>query len=947
MKFKPWSLLILVIVVASFGCKSKKKDQQPAEPPYIAPAIPFDVPEGTAALFRIQPKAFDQSVNFLTTSGGKSLIDLPENKPPHSLLLGSLLSVNGSANVPNLVISKDALFPGLDTERSAMLAISVAGNEEMLRHLELNSPSDLPKDIPSGFFMRLYLPSKTPDQLAGWVESKCDELKFACDQDFHVNAGETHVLVDYRVRNMKASLVAKDPDETKREMKTPTPAPDTTFIDQGTTALQAFTANETAFGLYLRSERLADLGALTGITEAFEALDKATPENRVLLYQRGRELAGLVYQMLSSTAREVNDSALLVRDGESSLQFDAVLGYTEHGQTISKSIEKRGELSTVSGGSMITMDLNPQWSSASDRARVPEWLEISNNDERDHAVEMMRVGGIWSYLIAGHNYPYGFAKGSENLAPSTDMKIDSIRAALDIVPSTEGSAPNKLGLRGGIVFGLGPNTDPQKAETFLSYTFKAMYNFPAVVESSGDKGNAEVRVLFGDAKVGEPAPIGPNGLGQIDLSQLADMLGGMGAPPELTGVLNTLERVRYRNARTGNASHHQMRIGKGDFSNLIIAKIPVTRAPAARRPECLTELIKASYATRGSTTRGDFLEWEIMSEMIEKLEVAEEQTCTEAAEDIRAMRARWTQWMAIYRLRNFELSVAASMLNDACRLGATTSCELVEELPALTNAITPTQISTSLEPRGNGGFRDAAVIFSSNGFSRLRGVGVHLIEPNENFSLEGFDWQEPEAQKRLAGFLSLSGQPRVLVHPLVEAKYVALLANFTSVPGGKRLARELTLLRRELVLRAVVRDASKRSVTIPFHPMGEKEAELHIKLGADGMSLISNGKMVPPIKGCKKVTICPEDNLAKLLIAASSATDETRDEALSKVIDALQMQMIDEVLNPEKTPTTILISVDETVPFVVLAELAAIIQSKTQHEVRFELGSEWVDKLSK
>ena len=59
------------------------------------------------------------------------------------------------------------------------------------------------------------------------------------------------------------------------------------------------------------------------------------------------------------------------------------------------------------------------------------------------------------------------------------------------------------------------------------------------------------------------------------------------------------------------------------------------------------------------------------------------------------------------------------------------------------------------------------------------------------------------------------------------------------------------------------------------------------------------------------------------------------------------MQMIDEVLNPEKTPTTILISVDETVPFVVLAELAAIIQSKTQHEVRFELGSEWVDKLSK
>jgi hypothetical protein len=336
-----------------------------------------------------------------------------------------------------------------------------------------------------------------------------------------------------------------------------------------------------------------------------------------------------------------------------------------------------------------------------------------------------------------------------------------------------------------------------------------------------------------------------------------------------------------------------------------------------------------------------------MSEMIEKLEVAEEQTCTEAAEDIRAMRARWTQWMAIYRLRNFELSVAASMLNDACRLGATTSCELVEELPALTNAITPTQISTSLEPRGNGGFRDAAVIFSSNGFSRLRGVGVHLIEPNENFSLEGFDWQEPEAQKRLAGFLSLSGQPRVLVHPLVEAKYVALLANFTSVPGGKRLARELTLLRRELVLRAVVRDASKRSVTIPFHPMGEKEAELHIKLGADGMSLISNGKMVPPIKGCKKVTICPEDNLAKLLIAASSATDETRDEALSKVIDALQMQMIDEVLNPEKTPTTILISVDETVPFVVLAELAAIIQSKTQHEVRFELGSEWVDKLSK
>lgn len=57
------------------------------------------------------------------------------------------------------------------------------------------------------------------------------------------------------------------------------------------------------------------------------------------------------------------------------------------------------------------------------------------------------------------------------------------------------------------------------------------------------------------------------------------------------------------------------------------------------------------------------------------------------------------------------------------------------------------------------------------------------------------------------------------------------------------------------------------------------------------------------------------------------------------------MQMVDEVLNPEKTPATILISVDETIPFIALAELAARIQARTSHTVTFELGSAWVEGM--
>lgn len=940
------NMLLLVSLLFAFctvGCKtSSRPDGKPAEAPYVAPTLPFEVPTGTAALIKLRPDAFDKSVEFLTTSEGKSLLDLPESMTSHGLFLGTLLSYDGSANLMHLVSSSGAMFPGLDPERAALLAVSVAGNEEMLKHLELNSPADLSSDIPRGLFLRLYLPAKDPAQLATWVKSQCDALRFACDQDFHLSAGSDHVLIDYRVGNMMEVVMASRLEKGQTLPESPRPMPDTTFIEQSTAALHVFTNNDAAFGIYLRAEALADLGALFGMTEAFRALQYATPETRSMLYHTGYELAGMTYTMLSPQTREVSDSTLLARSSEGAVQLDAVFGYTDRGRAISESIGEREKLSTVSGGSMLTMDLNPQWSSARERAVVPPWLDISNDEQRARAVEILRTGGIWSYLIPAHNYPYGFARGSENLASGIDMKIDSIRAAFDIVPSTQGPLP--LSLQGGFIIGLSPDSDPQEAKTFLGYIFNAQLNLHATLEVSEDKSHPEVRVLFGEGMASAPEAIGPDGLAQLDLERISRTFAELGAPPEFVGLLTSLQRIRYRNARTNTASHHQMRVGGKDFAKLSIAARPAPRLAAARHPDCLLPLIEASQQARAFTTRGVRMEWEMYSSLLEALEQAE-QSCEEASSDLMAMRGRWEQWLGVQKLRNFEVEEARASLSRACNLGAKTSCDLARKLPEIASWVHLTKVSVAITEDEQRSDSKPGLILSPAGFSRLGGIGMSGMEEPQMLAMEGFDWGEIEDQERVAQFISFSSKERILIQPLVEARHAAILANFTRAPGAQRVKRELELLRVEPLLEVMVRDRTDQARTLSFQPARGDAHELHIKLGKSGMTWVSKGKVVPAIEGCKKVTICPEGDLETLIERARGAEGAARDKASSDVVDALQMQMVDEVLNPEKTPATILISVDETIPFIALAELAARIQARTSHTVTFELGSAWVEGM--
>jgi len=932
-------LTIALVVCATLGCK---KNHAPDNNPLTdsvkrRPTLPIAVPEGTALLLRMNPADFDRGVEAITTVDGKSLLRLPPDKKLSQVLLTVLLSHNQMRSVSAMSDPAQVMFDGLDMERSIFAALSVAGNEPFINSLEMRAPGDISQDIYRGMFVRLYLPAKQPAKLQGWFEENCEALAIACKYNFKATPGKDHLLLDYRLGDVPELF-----EYLERDPRLPTPPNDDDFITESTASLEAFAYGSPALGVHVRSERIADIGALLGMKEALDAIQSATPETKAMLYYRGQELAGGMYTLLSPGSREFADSTTLVRFEGLAMGIDAIFGYTELGQKIAKKKTAVHQSAGVGGGSMITLDLDPQWSTAGEAAIVPDWLAGSNKQGREVATDLMRNSGIWAYLLTLHNYPYALFKGIGGLAPSISGEVDHVHGAFDVVPATGGPAP--FTIEGGLVVTLAPSADPKKTMTFFGYLFNSVWRLPtSKIEIANSKESPAVHLTFGNATFTDPHTLPQGSTASVDLARISEVFGGLGAPPDMTGLLRALEQATYNSKRTPNVLHHSVRFGTGKLEPITLSEHPMPRAVTSKRYACLAPLRDISREAQRSISRGTPHETSPVLALIQKLKEAEA-TCPEEAAMLRMVRGRWLRWLGEQHVKLLDWPRALAAFDASCKLGEVTGCRWQEVASSYAKDLVPTRVQA--RAREDFFYRElSGTILTPTAFYRPSVITLTGLSPFEKIASADIDWANEEGQRELGEFADISRTSMMVVHPATPAHHVARLANLIKSPGAKRARREQELLRTGSRFHMLLFDASGQPLAIEVVPSSDTDLRLEIAISAEGIDLLSGGKRVQPLDGCTKITVCPEDNLAALLETMNSTTGTEQAEAARKVVEAMRAPVIEELINPDKLPDTIRITVDERIPFAVFAEVIAQIQAQAPKPIAFEIHSKWVDGL--
>jgi hypothetical protein len=957
------ALLCVLFALFVFGCSSQKtaSDEAPvAQTTGAAPALPMAVPEGTFALARMDMQqvrgAYDHVDSLIRLGMQNAPASRQERVPkiddPVKVALTALMSLERGpgrvmadpTNVP------DDYMAGLADDGTVFAAFSTAGNERLLRAMENDVPANGTMTVPRGYFVRLYLPASDSDALESWLEEACGGRGLECGPSPSIESRERGVVFDLRVGYDSGFF-----EHFEIDPEIEAPEVDENFFASRTASMDSFMRTECALGLYLRSEQLAAVGAVQGMREAFEALAHASPENRQQLFYRGMALAGGVFDMLSPESREVVDSALLIRATyEVGVVVDSVRGFTELGSKVSEAGAADVSAGSVGDDAMLQLEVAYNIAEARAEAVTPSWMQMGSRRDAYDVARGLRNAGIWGYGLAAHNYPAGFGRGVTNLAVAEGDEeavianqteyLRAVRMSLDAKPG----ADNPVGIepRGALVAVFDRRADIERwvrdAQQELSSA-----PFPISIEVVDLDETKEVRVIVGDdASVGEAAPVAEMLRATLDLLALRSLTEevrpGVGDVDEMSAVaapvLSELARVEIRSRRHAFGSHMRMTIGKADAPELAFADGLKPAPQPSATPACLQEVRRASSkANRALQKAAPDERARLMVRISEELEQLGSD-CTDHADDIAWMRARWLEQAGTYFANALQLERAAQTFESGCSLGDERSCELAERARnpdiGATLATVPGPVRTWV------GQQSGLPVLTRNYVDRWEFQSPFGVSYDARESLEGVDWTDERQRRKVIRMLS--GYSRTGFPLLVDRAADARVVGWVAAQAGEEQNRGVRRYRRstnhELGLLVPVQVDGRPGVgRLALHgPGGENRPHLRLEVGADGIDVAvvnsSGSKKVDPIGDCAPdgPTVCATGDLASIGDRLAKLEGQKQRALVDTYVDQLRIaDAIDQIdgLEIDPKPEHVTIAVEEGVPFQAIAELAQQLES--------------------
>lgn len=799
--------LLLIVGLLAAACSSKRPtpdegvaESSEAESRVAAEELPLSVPDRTFMLLRMDVAQMDTAMSHIAEMIGVVRAVSFESEHPSKRMLAAMLSRPFQWSQRIGGDSPEDAFPGLDASGTAFAAFSTVGNERLLRALENGVPGYGSGMIPRGFFVRLHLPATEPEVLRAWLEAECGSM-LACDSRQALEAREGAVVMDYRMGDIPQIL-----ERAGESAELPTPGEDAWFADRDSPALRAFVDTEAALGAYVVSERLVDLGALVGMTEARDALENAAPGMRDALYTRGMAIAGDVYLLQSRGSREVADSAAFLRVSEAfGFTLDAVRSLTEQGARVSEaSATDTGVSSITVEQSAVSAELSYNLAGAMDAAVAPDWLDSSDDEAMKRMADIIRSGGIWPNLIASHNYPIGFAKGMHTFAESAGFQywfvglarhFRGVRLALEMKPIDAGQSQTAPG--GGLAVVFDAEADVQGYIAQLRAMVDRQIPVPLMSETVDVEGGREGRVWAGEGvEFGDAAPVDGVMRLSMDMAAIAESMRGIDGSSSqrdriLADVFEKFARVDLEAQRAEHAAYARLTVAGSKVPRIEPAAAAVSGLQTEAPPACIDEARSASheaFSKLDSFETGD--RDQVVEQILEELERIEA-TCEEGRDDVRWMRAQWLIKRGVGMVERFDWDQAKAAFSKSCELEGVKTCRWVERLGAARDA-SPLASVPYAEPSGRSTAIEVTLTESTLRTGRF--ASVMGRKSGRTMDLDEVSWSDETTLRQAQDFMDMAEHDQVFYLAVSPDAHASVLSRLVAMSVSKKRERRRRLL---------------------------------------------------------------------------------------------------------------------------------------------------------
>lgn len=973
-----------------------------------APARDLPYPEQTRSVLAIRPDRAPDAVGsvrtFLgaargsppgeaergTSESGESESPSPASRAATAAVAGMLDARGvGVPQIPGLYRQlaepsgdwAGRLLTAIDTDRPLLFAMSTRFNKSVLRTLRLGAPAVDASVLPTGPTGRLFLPAaEGTSELKAQIEKLCGEDRSQCASVPRVASHDSWVVVD-----VGSGL---SPDEGSGRGGSSGPdwsGSDEEYFERATPAARAFLESDAALSMYIRTEDVAELGAVIGAFEARNALANAAPTNRTELYNKGLSIAGTVFEFSDPEARETEDASLEIdapRPGAWSAEV--VSTHTAHGRAVADAGAIDARLPQLEAASpVLEFEFAADTEAALDEARPPRPLRrAAENGDWGRVAEMLRTGGAWGWYSLVGSAPMGsaaalqewIAQRSANLggskSPPTEQ-VYAVRASLGTTPDAK--APVGFVPTGGIA--LLVDREGRLVELIEKLVGRLDAGTPvtAAVDRRKREGSDRtvVEITFGGAEdvFGAASAVAGGPKVRLRANRLPDLprMGPSGSAARR--VLSSAEVVRLdaRHSRRGRAV--RFHAGPEDPADLSVPRARTESATAGSRPECL---IRASAASRralsayGLGMGGDGNWFDHHSELDDKLQ-SHGKDCPEDASDatarIRWLRGRWLRARSFLASASWDFPAATEAAEKACALEDDSDCAFRERFATLAGAYRPPETAAHLRvediPREqlmighSRTFYPPVPEFASDGERPGAGDVSALVGAVEAGASEsGETWSERFTLRGIP--TGAGGRTSVALLPIDRTHSARFLGRLNAYVDDLEVPVEYRQERK--LLRKPVPPADVTGMALHVRPDGARESgypfvvlraslpdasegteAVSVEVSSEGIDLRNpDGEAVASIDACegRSPTLCVRDaeTVERTLESIEKAPADADSEAFRRLAEQYRLDALDDrvaAVDSSGPSTTYELRVDPAIPAGLVARIAGRIGTHT------------------
>ncbi len=386
--------LLLLVIFGTWYCRIPAVDDElPSEMFDRASQIPTSIPVGTKVLVRAHPERFAETVASVSevTDDARALT----NRALETLLSGRMNPTSEAAVTG---------FLHHDLDTSAFLAITWGDNEPTLRKVRHGVPLTLEESKLRPWIGRLFLPSDEPKTLAAEIEAFCDRGQEYCRAVERISFEDAFAFVDIAFLDQGWD-VDYDPELTID--------PEGKLLKRDTPAVRAFKENDVALAAYWKSGMVAEMGALMGLVEIWEALERALPDTHERMQRRGVAILTSALLMESLEAREFEDAAMVQTLHGTAPTAYFVQTHTRRGAEIYEARDRDVEAPQIEiADANIEFEWSGNFAAARQAATTPMWMtNLDPSGQFDDLQRRFEEAGVWAYYSPIFEYPAGAMKG--------------------------------------------------------------------------------------------------------------------------------------------------------------------------------------------------------------------------------------------------------------------------------------------------------------------------------------------------------------------------------------------------------------------------------------------------------------------------------------------------------------------------------------------------------